>query len=58
MRKLKCLKGPFFINLTLLSNYFSNMILYPLPLMFLLNKKLVKKLILNHELSEQFAQSG
>ena len=43
MRKSKHLKGPFFINVILLSNYFFNMVLYPLPLMILLNVKLVKK---------------
>ena len=44
MKKLKGLKGPFFIDFILLSNYFSNMVLYPLPLMILLNEKLVKNI--------------
>ena len=35
MKKLKSLKGPFFIDFILLSNHFSNMVLYPLPLMIL-----------------------
>ena len=52
MRKSKYLEGPFFIIVNFLPIYFSYMLLYPLPLMSTLNKKLVKKLSLNHELTE------
>ena len=43
MRKLYYSNEQFFINVILLSNHFSNMVLYPFPLMILLNEKLVKK---------------
>ena len=44
MRKLYYSNEQFFINVILLSNHFSNMVLYPFPLMILLNEKLVKNI--------------